>query len=159
MGQQTRGSRRAGQADTSSGRETSTERRQRQRAARERDEPFQAAYEAGRRGDDPAEFQTDDRLWATYQDGQSAARQEARGQRREQLTSSAGAKAGSLANDGAGFLLGLFAYALLANYLRNGVPGVKGWLAAKFLNRPMDSSGASAPTKPARPSGPSGGGM
>lgn len=49
------------------------------------------------------------------------------------------------ANDGAGFLGGLLLYVLALNYLRYGKDGVKGWLAAKFVNRPWsppDDSGA-----------------
>ena len=41
-----------------------------------------------------------------------------------------------LSSDGSGFLLGLFVYALGLAYLRYGAAGVKGWLAAKFLNNP-----------------------
>lgn len=40
------------------------------------------------------------------------------------------------ASDGAGFLGGLLIYVLALNYLRFGRDGVKGWLAAKFVNRP-----------------------
>jgi len=40
------------------------------------------------------------------------------------------------ARDGAGFLGGLLLYVLGLNYLRHGPEGVKGWLGAKFLNRP-----------------------
>jgi hypothetical protein len=49
------------------------------------------------------------------------------------------------ANDGAGFLGGLLLYVLALNYLRYGKDGVKGWLGAKFVNRPWmppDDSGA-----------------
>lgn len=35
-----------------------------------------------------------------------------------------------------GFMAGLVLYALAINYLRFGPDGVKGWLGAKFLNRP-----------------------
>ena len=42
-----------------------------------------------------------------------------------------------------GFLAGLLAYALVLNYLRGGPEGVKGWVGAKFLNRPYE-----APAKP-----------
>jgi hypothetical protein len=48
-------------------------------------------------------------------------------------------------NDGAGFLGGLLIYILALNYLRYGRAGVKGWLGAKFVNRPWtppDDSGA-----------------
>ncbi|MBM7510041.1 hypothetical protein JOE61_003855 [Nocardioides salarius] len=49
------------------------------------------------------------------------------------------------ANDGAGFLGGLFLYVLALNYLRYGKEGVTGWLGAKFVNRPWtppDDGGA-----------------
>lgn len=48
-------------------------------------------------------------------------------------------------NDGAGFLGGLLLYILALNYLRYGREGVKGWLGAKFVNRPWtppDDGGA-----------------
>lgn len=38
--------------------------------------------------------------------------------------------------DVGGFLAGLALYALVLNYIRYGVDGPKGWLSAKFLNRP-----------------------
>jgi len=38
--------------------------------------------------------------------------------------------------DGAGFLLGLFLYALALNTVRFGPAGAKAWLSAKFLNKP-----------------------
>ncbi len=38
-------------------------------------------------------------------------------------------------NSGAGFVLGLGLYAAGLVYLREGTPGLKRWLAAKFLNR------------------------
>lgn len=40
-----------------------------------------------------------------------------------------------IADQGASFLLGVLAYALVLSYLRYGWPGVTGWLSAKFLNR------------------------
>lgn len=53
---------------------------------------------------------------------------------------------GNVAEEGAGFLLGLFAYALLVNFLRAGPAGVRAWLAAKFINK--TSTPATAPTNP-----------
>jgi hypothetical protein len=55
-------------------------------------------------------------------------------------SSSAGGGAGpfsslSVTEDGAGFLVGALAYALILNYLRYGWPGVTGWLSAKFINK------------------------
>lgn len=40
-----------------------------------------------------------------------------------------------LGHQGAGFLLGLFSYALVLNYLRYGWAGDTAWLKAKFLNQ------------------------
>lgn len=42
--------------------------------------------------------------------------------------------------DVAGFGLGLFCYVLFINYLTYGPAGVKGWLSAKFLNKPLQVS-------------------
>jgi hypothetical protein len=47
-----------------------------------------------------------------------------------------------LANDGAGFVLGLVLYALVLNYLQGGAGQVRGWMKAKFLNQPW---GGAAP--------------
>jgi hypothetical protein len=44
--------------------------------------------------------------------------------------------------DVAGFLFGLFLFALGMNYLEYGPAGVKGWFRAKFLNDPMDPTTA-----------------
>lgn len=40
------------------------------------------------------------------------------------------------ARDGSGFLFGLLVYVLGLNFVRHGPEGVKGWLGAKFLNKP-----------------------
>lgn len=156
MGQQTRGSRTAGKADTSDGAERTSDRRARRAKATERDKPLEDAYNAGRRGDDPAEWQTSDELYGYYQDGAKAARAETRGARVSQLRGDAVGKAGGAAADGAGFVLGLIAYALLANFLRGGKPAVRDWFAAKFLNETRSSDGRraekpAAPTKPESP--------
>jgi hypothetical protein len=42
---------------------------------------------------------------------------------------------GVTVDDGAGLLLGLFAWVLTMQYLRGGTPQVKRWLRAKFLNQ------------------------
>lgn len=42
------------------------------------------------------------------------------------------------AKDGSGFLFGLLLYVLALNYVRHGPEGVKGWLGAKFLNKPWE---------------------
>lgn len=151
-GQQTRGSRTAGKA-LGDGQELASDRRARRAAAAGRDAPLEAAYNAGRRGDDPAEYQSSDELWSYYQDGARAAKAEQRSARVDKLQGQAGAKAGTVANDGAGFLLGLLAYALMANYLRGGTPAVRAWLAAKFLNR-AGSAGTPVAATPPRPAQP-----
>lgn len=66
--------------------------------------------------------------------------------RRPQL----GGGAPQVVNEGAGFLLGLIGYALLINFLRGGRAQARGWIAAKFLNRPY---GAAQPL-PAQPGPP-----
>lgn len=152
-GQQTRG-RTSGRA-ISDGRELASDRRARRKAASERDRPLEQAYNAGLRGEDPAQFQVSDELYGYYQDGQRAAKAQARAERGEQLRGAAGARAGSAASDGAGFVLGLIAYAILANYLRGGVPAVRAWFAAKFLNK--TGAGAARPSPvgaPPRPAAP-----
>jgi hypothetical protein len=45
---------------------------------------------------------------------------------------------GVTADDGAGFLLGVFAWVLTLAYLRGGPGGVRDWLRAKFLNKGPD---------------------
>jgi hypothetical protein len=55
-------------------------------------------------------------------------------------------------HDGAGFLLGLFLYAMALNYIRGGAPATRGWLGAKFLNKPYTGELETlAPATPARP--------
>lgn len=41
------------------------------------------------------------------------------------------------AGDASGFAFGLIAYALFINYLKYGPSGVRGWIAAKFVNKPL----------------------
>lgn len=45
---------------------------------------------------------------------------------------------------GAGIVLGVFGWALAVNYLRGGMPQVRGYLSAKFLNKPGSSGGTVA---------------
>lgn len=56
-------------------------------------------------------------------------------------------------SDASGFLLGLLGFALFQAYLRGGWAGVRGWLGAKFLNRPSNIGGAATPLTPASPDG------
>jgi hypothetical protein len=46
-------------------------------------------------------------------------------------------------NAGAGWVLGLIAYALFSAYINHGTAGPKGWLKAKFLNEPMTTGTSS----------------
>lgn len=50
------------------------------------------------------------------------------------------------AEEGAGVVLGVIAYALFLSYIQYGWPGVRGWFAAKFLNKPYNPSTASGVT-------------
>lgn len=45
------------------------------------------------------------------------------------------------AKDTSGFVIGLFCYVLALNYVRHGPEGVRGWLAAKFINKPWTPPG------------------
>ena len=47
----------------------------------------------------------------------------------------------STAARGGGIMLGLVAYSIGINYLRNGWPGVRAWFAAKFLNQTKSGPG------------------
>lgn len=59
-----------------------------------------------------------------------------------------------MGDEGAGFLLGLFAWTIALNYLRGGLPQAKGWIAAKFINKPYEGGTAMAPLRPSRPAQP-----
>lgn len=59
--------------------------------------------------------------------------------------------AGGFVEEGAGLLLGLLAWALVLAYFRGGPAAVKGWLAAKFLNKPYKPA-TSTPAAPGLPS-------
>lgn len=41
------------------------------------------------------------------------------------------------AGDASGFALGLVLYCLFINYMKYGPPGVRGWISAKFVNKPL----------------------
>lgn len=59
------------------------------------------------------------------------------------------------ADSGAGLVLGMIAYALAINYLRGGLPAVKGWFGAKFLNKayqgPLQAKSYQTPPQPSQP--------
>lgn len=58
-------------------------------------------------------------------------------------------------SDAGGFLSGLALYTVVVIYIRYGPEGWRGWLSAKFLNRPMDATGPTGAlgTKPKSGSG------
>jgi len=60
------------------------------------------------------------------------------------------APSGSVIDAGAGWVLGLIAYAVFNAYLNYGPAGARGWFAAKFLNKPYSPNGAQTPA-PAAP--------
>ena len=69
---------------------------------------------------------------------------------------SSGPSIGSVSvDDGAGLLLGLFAYALAHAFLVAGPAGAKAWLAAKFLNRTGPAGSYAATPHPDYPINPS----
>lgn len=152
--------------DTSSGKATASDVRQLKAQARLRDnaDPYKRAYEAGEAGEPiPEDLAGDPDLEAVHASGAEDARRQSAGSSASTPSTARGSGSGRgpgrgtrLANDGAGFLLGLVGYALLHNYLRGGVPQAKAWLSAKFLNRVATSDIAPpvAPATPARPSTP-----
>lgn len=97
---------------------------------RSQDAVYQAAYEAGQRGEALGDEATDDQR-AAWEAGDA----ERRAARRSQVVDTARRPAGGAVNDGAGFLLGLVLYALVLNYIQGGAGQARAWVAAKFLNR------------------------
>lgn len=150
--------------DTSSGKATKSDVASLKERARLREnaDPYKRAYEAGEAGEPiPSDLAGDPDLEDVYRSAVEDTRRGGAGA--SSSSPSPGRGSGSarstgrptrLANDGAGFLLGLFAYALLHNYLRGGVPQAKAWLSAKFLNR-VTPGNIAAPVAPATPSRPS----
>jgi hypothetical protein len=139
--------------------------------AADRDQQSQAAYEAGveeerarasgatsgaarpaaRRGGGGVEEERARASGATSGAARPAARRGGGGATSGAARPAARRGGGGLVDDGAGFILGLVAYALLVNYLRGGVPAVRGWLAAKFINRPYMGASAGSPAQAAPP--------
>lgn len=118
------------------------------RHAASRDRARNAAYHAGASGSKPrAAFDGDDEAQDYWDlgaaDGPDAAHASRRAGRR--VAGGAGRFASKAAapvtsrfsgDDLAGAAMGALGYVLVINYLRGGLPQVKGWFAAKFLNRP-----------------------
>lgn len=110
----------------------------------------------GRRTRGPAQVHADPELQGYYEQGHGDTVREARRESVRQTVAPAASSAKGLGDNGAGFVLGLVAYALLRNFLTGGWSGVNAWLAAKFVNK---TSPAAAPTvngvpKGAKPAGP-----
>lgn len=120
--------------------------------------------ETGRvRGHSPAQVHADPEHQEIYESGFGDELGDQRRQRREKRVAPVAKRASGAAHDGAGVLLGMFAYALFLAYVKGGWSGVTGWLGAKFLNKtnaasaipPAPPSGSNwyAPGNPGNPSG------
>lgn len=118
---------------------------------RQRDE--RRAYRRGRHGPHHAgeglAYPDDDELQKRYEEGLLE---------RGEPDHDAPAGSGLSASDGAGFLLGVFAWAVVLNFLRGGGPQVRQWLKAKFTGEvsadPAAGTPAGAPATPASPTSP-----
>lgn len=108
----------------------------------------------------PDQVSGDEELQGLYEQGYRQGHRQSRRQAGRQTVSRATApavkRATSWSHEGAGFLLGLVAFALGRSYLLGGPAGVKAWLKAKFLNEA--SPGPGGTTTPATPTAPSAGG-
>lgn len=109
----------------------------------------------GRRARGPAQVHSDPELQGYYEQGHHdhvrEARRDAVAQRVGPPATKAFGSAKSAGGNGAGFILGLVAYALVRNFLTGGWAGDRAWLAAKFLNK-VESPVVTKPTKPTKPS-------
>lgn len=105
---------------------------------RGRDAVYQAAYEAGQRGEALGDEATDEQR-AAWDAGDVERR---RARRDRALSTAAGVpsvRGPGFVNDGAGMILGLILYALALNYLQGGAPQARGWIAAKFINKAYEA--------------------
>jgi hypothetical protein len=115
------------------------------RQAAQGDALLQSAYEAGQDATPFEELVVDVREAPGAREAYEAGRAENRSAGRSSAADTARSAAGSVAgvrgpglvNDGAGFVLGLILYALVLNYVQGGPSQARGWIAAKFLNRPF----------------------
>jgi hypothetical protein len=121
--------------------------------ATEADRLRQDAYEAGRAGTpyDESIFGSVEGAQDAYTVGVDEARGERRQQSRDQLAGAgrrvAGLRGPDWVNQGAGFVLGMLVYALALNYVQGGPDQARGWLAAKFLNKPYRAHKATGPSR------------
>jgi hypothetical protein len=166
-----------GAAAEESGAATKADVRQMKTRARAAEGPYADAYDRGatdaRAGRDP-EPPFDDELAGYYQQGHDDTRAEMgrAGPAQKRATpaegppdapSSGGPATASTSrrawgrltsgsgplDSGAGLLLGAIIYANVVNYLRGGLPAVRGWWAAKFLNKPYSGPISGARAAPA----------
>lgn len=93
----------------------------------------------GRPARGPAQVHADPELQDIYEQGHrqtvSDARRTAVRTKVGGAVAPAASSAKSVGENGAGFILGLIAFALFRNYLQGGWTGVNQWLAAKFVNK------------------------
>jgi|SRR5579871_5770644 len=99
---------------------------------------FAAGHTAGRKTERAARSSTASSSSAKRASGRSSGSRSA--------PRSSGRRASSAAQNGAGILLGAFAWALFINYVHGGWAGVRAWLAAKFLNNTGSSAGPNIST-------------
>lgn len=106
------------------------------------DDLSQQAYQAGQDGTpfNPQIFGDDQGARDAWQAG---ADERAAGARQDRIDTATGAArkvarpgGPGFVNDSAGWVLGLVVYALVLNYLQGGAAQARGWLGAKFINRP-----------------------
>ena len=152
------------------------------RGAAARDRERDGAYWAGHRGETADNIAGDTELEDLYREGQAdrgkdpaqrnppSTRQSAgpgrssssSGQGNGWASRAAGGTVRSLTSsvdtdDLAGLVMGMLGYVIVINYLRGGLPQVKGWFAAKFLNRPYTAAAATTATGVGTPTAAGGG--
>jgi hypothetical protein len=138
---------RGGRAE-GSGKPTKSDNDRLKAEGRAQDRAYQQAYTMGQAGEppDPSWDQPTQDAYDSGVDEAATQRREERGDRARQTAGTiARPGGGDLVNDGAGFLLGLIVYALVINYLRGGTAQARGWIAAKFINKPRAAKRATGP--------------
>lgn len=137
---------RSGRADGGD-RATKSDNARLRREAAANDRLLQSAYEAGQDATPWDDVIPEVRDAPGARDAYDAGLEEHRSGRRaavggavvaggRQVADVAGVRGPGWVNNGAGFVLGLVLYALVLNYLKGGPAQVKGWIAAKFINKP-----------------------
>lgn len=121
------------------------------RAAVTRGEPdLEGAYDEGASVREPVDVPADAETYA----GPSAWQQfRTMGPGWQSAKPSSPARPPARMADAGGFLTGLALYTVVVIYLRYGPAGWKGWLSAKFLNKPMAPAASASGSKPTTTSG------